>query len=71
MLAVERPLLNMLGRLSGIASLTRRYVDAVQRHAGRRFTIRGRQLPAGGRWRSTPFAAGAGETIVRASSKPY
>ena len=28
-LAVERPLLNMLGRLSGIASLTRRYVDAV------------------------------------------
>jgi nicotinate-nucleotide pyrophosphorylase (carboxylating) len=30
MLAVERPLLNMLGRLSGIASLTRRYVDAVK-----------------------------------------
>jgi len=29
MLAVERPLLNMLGRLSGIASLTRQYVDAV------------------------------------------
>ncbi len=29
MLALERPLLNMLGRLSGIASLTRRYVDAV------------------------------------------
>jgi len=30
MLAVERPLLNMLGHLSGIASLTRRYVDAVR-----------------------------------------
>ncbi|MGO9113510.1 MAG: carboxylating nicotinate-nucleotide diphosphorylase [Thermoguttaceae bacterium] len=30
MLAVERPLLNMLGRLSGIASLTRRYVDAAR-----------------------------------------
>jgi nicotinate-nucleotide pyrophosphorylase (carboxylating) len=29
MLAMERPLLNMLGRLAGIASLTRRYVDAV------------------------------------------
>ncbi len=29
MLAMERPLLNSLGRLSGIASLTRRYVDAV------------------------------------------
>jgi nicotinate-nucleotide pyrophosphorylase (carboxylating) len=27
MLAAERPLLNLLGRLSGIASLTRRYVD--------------------------------------------
>jgi nicotinate-nucleotide pyrophosphorylase (carboxylating) len=29
MLAAERPLLNVLGRLSGIASLTRRYVDLV------------------------------------------
>jgi nicotinate-nucleotide pyrophosphorylase (carboxylating) len=29
MLAAERPLLNLLGRLSGIASLTRRYVDLV------------------------------------------
>jgi nicotinate-nucleotide pyrophosphorylase (carboxylating) len=28
-LGLERPLLNMLGRLSGIASLTRRYVDAI------------------------------------------
>jgi len=36
MLALERPLLNMLGRLSGIASLTRRYVDAV---AGTRANI--------------------------------
>ena len=29
MLAAERPLLNFLGRLSGIATLTRRYVDLV------------------------------------------
>lgn len=29
MLAAERPLLNLLGRLSGIATLTRRYVDLV------------------------------------------
>jgi nicotinate-nucleotide pyrophosphorylase (carboxylating) len=29
MLTVERPLLNFLGRLSGIATLTRRYVDLV------------------------------------------
>ena len=29
MLAAERPLLNLLGHLSGIASLTRRYVDLV------------------------------------------
>jgi len=36
MLAAERPLLNMLGRLSGIASLTRRYVDLL---AGTRAAI--------------------------------
>jgi nicotinate-nucleotide pyrophosphorylase (carboxylating) len=36
MLAAERPLLNMLGRLSGVASLTRRYVAAV---AGTRAAI--------------------------------
>ncbi len=35
-LAVERPLLNFLGRLSGIATLTRRYVDLV---AGTRAAI--------------------------------
>lgn len=29
LLAAERPLLNLLGRLSGIATLTRRYVEAV------------------------------------------
>ncbi|MGH7138299.1 MAG: carboxylating nicotinate-nucleotide diphosphorylase, partial [Pirellulales bacterium] len=29
LLAVERPLLNLLGHLSGIATLTRRFVDAV------------------------------------------
>jgi len=29
LLAAERPLLNLLGRLSGIATLTRQYVDAV------------------------------------------
>ena len=32
-LAIERPLLNLVGRLSGIATLTRRFVDAVQPHA--------------------------------------
>ena len=30
LLIAERPILNFLGRLSGIATLTRRYVDAVQ-----------------------------------------
>jgi nicotinate-nucleotide pyrophosphorylase (carboxylating) len=30
LLTAERPVLNFLGRLSGIATLTRRYVDAVQ-----------------------------------------
>ena len=30
LLAIERPLLNLVGRLSGIATLTRRYVEAVR-----------------------------------------
>lgn len=30
MLSIERILLNLLGRLSGVATLTRRYVDAIQ-----------------------------------------
>jgi nicotinate-nucleotide pyrophosphorylase (carboxylating) len=40
MLAVERPLLNLLGRLSGIASITRRYVDLVAGTSARIYDTR-------------------------------
>ncbi len=40
MLAAERPLLNFLGRLSGIATLTRRYVDLVAGTAARIYDTR-------------------------------
>ena len=40
MLAAERPLLNLLGRLSGIATLTRRYVDLVAGTRARIYDIR-------------------------------
>ena len=48
MLAAERPLLNLLGRLSGIATLTRRYVDLV---AGTRARIYDTRKTTPG-WRS-------------------
>lgn len=40
LLTAERTVLNLLGRLSGIASLTRQYVDAVQATAARIFDTR-------------------------------
>ncbi len=40
LLTAERTVLNLLGRLSGIASLTRRYVDAVQETGARIFDTR-------------------------------
>lgn len=40
LLAAERPLLNMLGRLSGIATLTRRFVDAVAGTSARIYDTR-------------------------------
>ncbi len=40
LLSAERPLLNVLGRLSGIATLTRQYVDAVQGTAARIYDTR-------------------------------
>lgn len=40
LLAVERPLLNLLGHLSGIASLTRKYVEAVADNRARIYDTR-------------------------------
>jgi len=68
-LAAERLLLNTLGRLSGIASLTANYVDAVA--APRRgSTTRAKRRPAGGGWRSTPSGAAAGGITARRSLPP-
>jgi nicotinate-nucleotide pyrophosphorylase (carboxylating) len=47
LLAVERPLLNMLGHLSGVATLTRRYVEAIAGTKARIFDTR-KTLPG---WR--------------------
>lgn len=40
LLAAERPLLNLIGHLSGVATQTRRYVDAVQGTAARIYDTR-------------------------------
>ena len=63
----ERTALNLLGRLSGIATLTRRYVDAVAGTA-RRSSTRARRRPACARSRSTPSAAAAGRTTAPGST---
>ena len=56
----ERTALNLLGRLSGIATLTRRYVDAVEGTGARRSSTRARRRPACARSRSTPSRCGGG-----------
>ena len=52
--------LNLLGRLSGIATLTRRYVDAVDGHRRRRSSTPARPRPACARSRSTRSRCGGG-----------
>ncbi len=68
LLTAERILLNLIGRLSGIATLTRTYVDAVQRYEGPRSTTPARRRPAGGGWKSMPCTAAAATIIARACS---
>ena len=62
LLVAERTALNFLQRLSGIATLTRRYVDAV---AGRSVVL---DTPRCAPWKSTPCAPGAGPTTERRST---
>ena len=61
LLAGERTALNLLGHLSGIATLTARFVEAVARHRRARSSTRARRPRACGRWRRrrSPPAAGA------------
>ena len=60
----ERTALNFLQRLSGIATQTRRYVDAVGPLPCRLISTRARRCPAGGCWRSTRSAAAAATTTA-------
>jgi hypothetical protein len=64
LLAAERTALNFMQHLSGIASLTRKFVDAVK---GTRSSIRARHCPAGAVWRNTPCAAAAAGTSASIS----
>jgi nicotinate-nucleotide pyrophosphorylase (carboxylating) len=59
LLTAERPLLNMLGRLSGIATLTRRYVDAVAGTGARIFDTR-KTMPGWRRLEKLAVRAGGG-----------
>ena len=61
LLSAERVGLNLLGRLSGVASLTRAYVDGRRRDRARIIVdTRGRPRRAYAPWRNTPCAAVAG-----------
>ncbi len=61
----ERVALNLLGRLCGIASLTRRYVE-LRTGPVRRSSTRARRRQGCARWRSTPCAAAAARTTAPA-----
>lgn len=59
LLTAERPLLNILGRLSGIATLTRHYVDAVAGTGARIFDTR-KTMPGWRRLEKLAVRAGGG-----------
>jgi nicotinate-nucleotide pyrophosphorylase (carboxylating) len=63
LLTAERTALNLLCRLSGIATATRRWVDAVE-GTGAAIRDTRKTTPASGHWRSTPCAAPAGSTTA-------
>ena len=63
-LSAERVALNFLQRLSGIATLTRALVDAVDGPAGRASSTRARRRRACARWSATPCASAAATTTA-------
>ena len=60
LLTGERTALNFMQRLSGVATLTARYVAAVGGHQRARYSTRARRRPACGCSRSRPCVAGGG-----------
>ena len=59
LLSCERVILNLMQHLSGIATLTRQYVDAIQGHARPACSTRARPCPGCARWKNTPCCAAA------------
>jgi len=68
LLSAERVALNFMQHLSGIATLTRHYVDLVEARAPG-FSTRARRFPAGGDWRSSPSAPAAEKTTATISRR--
>ena len=65
----ERVMLNFVTHLSGIATLTARYVAAVAGHESQKFMTRARRFPAcAPGWPNTPSSAAAGSTTGWAST---
>ncbi len=69
-LAAERTLLNFVSRLSGIATLTSRYVAALEGLATRVAATRRHRRACGG-WRSRPWSTAAATPTAPASTTPY
>ena len=69
-LSAERVALNLLCRLSGIATATAALVDAVRPHGQPGSSARARRRPACARWRSTPCGPAAEPTTASASMTP-
>ena len=65
MLTAERLLLNLVGRLSGVASLTRKYVDAIEGTGARIYDTRKQRLD-GADWKNTRYVAAAAAITGRA-----
>jgi nicotinate-nucleotide pyrophosphorylase (carboxylating) len=67
LLEAERVILNFLQRLSGVATLTRRYVNALGKETKTRLLDTGKPHPVFACWKSTPWPVAADSTTGSAS----
>src|SRR5215217_1662558 len=70
-LSAERVALNLLCRMSGIATATAALVDAVRPHGHARIVCTRKTTPGCARWRSTLFGLAGEPTIASASMMPF
>ena len=70
-LSAERVALNLLCRLSGIATATAALVDAVRPHGHARIVCTRKTTPGCARWRSTPCGPAVEPTIASGSTMPF